>query len=234
MKINNYSEYEIYPNEGKIWSYKSNKFIGANRNGYLIVSLYADDGSIWKTGVHRVIYTACYGEIPEGYEVNHIDENKENNCIDNLNLLTHTENVNWGTRTKRASLKNKTSMRISEKAKIARVKVGLMRKGTTLSEETKCKISKSKKGKPNWKLQGKTFSNEHKQKLSEAKKGKLNTHRSKQVGMYKDDVLIQIFPSTAEAQRQLGFNSHNIMACCSGKRNVCGGYQWQYIKNNGE
>lgn len=230
MKLVNYSSYEIYPEEGKIWSYKSNKFLGANRNGYLIVALYADDGSIWKTGVHRVIWTAVNGPIPKGYEVNHIDEDKNNNSIGNLNLLTHTENVNWGTKIERTSLKNKTSMRNSVKAKEHRIKLSEMLKGIPRSEETKHKISVAKKGKPNTKLQGKPLSNEHKQKLSEVKIGKFNTHRSKRVGMYKDGVLIQIFPSAAEAQRQLGFNSHNIISCCNGKRNVCGGYQWHYVE----
>lgn len=101
LKIDNFSDYEIYPKDGKIWSLKRNKFLGANRNGYLTVALYADDGSVWNTGVHRVIYTACYGEISEGLEVNHIDEDKSNNSISNLNLMTSKENNNWGTRNER-------------------------------------------------------------------------------------------------------------------------------------
>ena len=40
-------------------------------------------------------------EIPEGYEINHIDENPLNNRLSNLNLLTHCQNMNWGTRNQR-------------------------------------------------------------------------------------------------------------------------------------
>ena len=30
-------------------------------------------------------------------EVNHIDENKENNRVDNLDICSHVDNVRWGT-----------------------------------------------------------------------------------------------------------------------------------------
>lgn len=53
------------------------------------------------------------------------------------------------------------------------------RKGVTLSEETKRKISQSKKGKPSTN-KGKTLSEEHKSKISEAKKGGKN-HTAKKV-----------------------------------------------------
>ena len=71
------------------------------RNGYYQVCL-------WKQStqkhyfVHRLVWEAFNGKIPEGIEVNHIDENPLNNKLENLNLLTHTDNINWGTRTKRA------------------------------------------------------------------------------------------------------------------------------------
>lgn len=103
MKIQGFSNYEIYPNEGKIWSYKSNKFIGCENRGYWQCALTADNGKVWRTKVHRVIWTAVNGEIPKGYEINHIDEDKSNNSINNLELVTHQENCNWGTRTERSA-----------------------------------------------------------------------------------------------------------------------------------
>ena len=37
-------------------------------------------------------------ENMENLDVNHIDENKENNDLTNLEWLTHKDNVNYGTR----------------------------------------------------------------------------------------------------------------------------------------
>ena len=53
--------------------------------------------------VHRLVWEAFNGPIPEGYQVNHIDENPENNCLSNLNLLTPKENSNYGNRPKNIS-----------------------------------------------------------------------------------------------------------------------------------
>lgn len=38
--------------------------------------------------VHRIVWDAFKGEVPEGYEIDHIDFNRSNNCIDNLRLLS--------------------------------------------------------------------------------------------------------------------------------------------------
>ena len=43
--------------------------------------------------LHNVIYAWYKGEVPIGYDVDHIDNNPLNNNIDNLQLLTHRENV---------------------------------------------------------------------------------------------------------------------------------------------
>ena len=42
--------------------------------------------------LHRLIWIWHYGNIPTGYEVDHIDLNKSNNKIENLRLITHYEN----------------------------------------------------------------------------------------------------------------------------------------------
>ena len=43
--------------------------------------------------VHRLVWQAFNGTIPEGYEIDHEDEDKSNNALYNLNLKTRKENM---------------------------------------------------------------------------------------------------------------------------------------------
>jgi hypothetical protein len=43
--------------------------------------------------VHRIIYQAANGPIPKNKEINHIDLDKKNNKLSNLELVTHKQNM---------------------------------------------------------------------------------------------------------------------------------------------
>lgn len=89
---------------GRIWSYKSNKFLRQHKNtsGYLQVCLYRN-GKQKFMYVHRLVAQA-YIPNPKNYEqINHKDENPENNCLQNLEWCDAKYNVNYGTRNKRAA-----------------------------------------------------------------------------------------------------------------------------------
>ncbi|MBQ9024839.1 MAG: HNH endonuclease [Methanobrevibacter sp.] len=59
---------------------------GFNKEGYMII--YCPD----KTRMyHRVVWSKHYGKIPEGYHIHHIDKNKLNNNISNLQLICSSE-----------------------------------------------------------------------------------------------------------------------------------------------
>lgn len=61
------------------------------------------------------------------------------------------------------------------------------------------------------------------------KYGKDNS-KSKIVQQIKDGKIIAEFYGTYEAERTTRCNQGHISDCCLGKRNSCGGYQWQYKK----
>ena len=64
-----------------------------NGEGYIQVKLRDFYGVRKSHYVHRLVYTAFVGEIPEDMEVHHIDFNKENNSVLNLCLVSRRENV---------------------------------------------------------------------------------------------------------------------------------------------
>ena len=63
-----------------------------NQNGYLWTSLALEDHTKISGRLNRLIYSNVYGEIPKGYEIDHIDRNRQNNFPDNLRLVTKSEN----------------------------------------------------------------------------------------------------------------------------------------------
>lgn len=75
-----------------------------NHKGYYRVALWKN--SIPKRClVHRLVWEAFNGTIPEGLQVNHISERKSENRLSNLNLMTPKENCNWGTGIERQAKK---------------------------------------------------------------------------------------------------------------------------------
>lgn len=75
-------------------------------NGYLQVCL-VKEGKREMYTVHRLVlstFNPC--ENSHELQVNHIDENKTNNNLSNLEWCTHKDNQNHGTRNKRIAEKN--------------------------------------------------------------------------------------------------------------------------------
>lgn len=91
--------------DGQVYSIERDKIISQYDNGcgYLQVVIRNDNGEAKSMRVHRLVYMAHKGEIPKGLEINHKDECKTNNCIDNLELVTRAENNNYGTHNQRIS-----------------------------------------------------------------------------------------------------------------------------------
>ena len=70
------------------------------RDGYNIVQL-CKEGGIKCAKVSRLVWSAFNGEIPEDMQVNHINEVRDDDRLENLNLMTCQENINWGGHTER-------------------------------------------------------------------------------------------------------------------------------------
>ena len=82
---------------GKVWSYKRQKFLKPyyDTNGYLQVSLYKN-GNHKVIRIHKLVAEAYIPNPDNLPQVDHIDNDKNHNYINNLQWLTGRDNVRKG------------------------------------------------------------------------------------------------------------------------------------------
>lgn len=121
--------YEV-SNWGNVKSLKKENILKPmfTTNGYKQVFLSKNGKQKWFR-IHRLVLINFLG-LPVSnnsreLQVNHLDENKNNNFLNNLLFVTPTENINWGTRNQRASKQ-----------------ISIRNKGRIISDQTKQKMSK--------------------------------------------------------------------------------------------
>jgi hypothetical protein len=94
-KYNLVYDYYVRDN-GTIYSSKSKKVLSPqlDKNGYEKVQMLSDDGKRHRYSVHRLILENFNPiENMENMQVNHIDGNKRNNSLNNLEWVTCKENI---------------------------------------------------------------------------------------------------------------------------------------------
>ena len=96
--INGFSGYQV-SSCGRVWSIKRNKMLkpALKSNGYLQVCLYKD-GIRNYIGVHRLVAENFIDNPDNLPQVNHIDEDKTNNHVENLEWCSPVYNNTYGTR----------------------------------------------------------------------------------------------------------------------------------------
>ena len=129
-----------------------------NGNGYLFVCL-TKDKKLKQFYVHRVVYEAFNGPVPKGLVINHLNEIKNDNRLENLECITHLENCNYG---------NRNNL-VSQKRRGKGLGIKPWNNGKKLSEEYKAKL----RGRTPWN-KGKTgiYSNEALNRMSLSHKDK--------------------------------------------------------------
>ena len=90
-KITNFENYEV-SNYGNVRNKKTNKYLKKeNTKGYLRISL-SKNGKVKRFQIHRLVALNFIENLQNKKCVNHIDGNKFNNCVSNLEWCTHSEN----------------------------------------------------------------------------------------------------------------------------------------------
>lgn len=93
MKLKGFSNYEIDVENGIVYSIPRKGCKGGilegrnNKKGYPILKLIGDDGQKLETVISRIIWMTANGDIPPNYHIHHINHNKADNRISNLQLI---------------------------------------------------------------------------------------------------------------------------------------------------
>lgn len=198
-----------------------------DRDGYLYVML-SRNGKQRKIFIHRLVAETFIPNPEEKPQVNHLDEQKDNDVVENLSWASAKENNAWGTARKRtAASLSKPVLAIDPKT------------GQVVKEFSSAKEARRKGFHPG--------------SISNCCRGmKCRTHKGF-VWKYKDDYdqesawtpvkigavkavlaldpktgkVVMEFPSAAEAQRK-GFSPGAISNCCLGKIKSHKGFVWRY------
>lgn len=75
------------------------------KNGYLQVNLFKE-GKVKNFKVHRLVASVFIPNPNNLCEINHIDEDKTNNCVENLEWCNRIYNLNYGSRIERTAKAN--------------------------------------------------------------------------------------------------------------------------------
>ena len=107
--VKNYEGLYAVTSCGQVWSYRSQKFLKPTSatKGYLVVNLYKDNKNKKRCYVHRLVAEAYIPNLDNLPQINHKDENRANNCLQNLEWCDAKYNNNYGTHTERAANSHK-------------------------------------------------------------------------------------------------------------------------------
>lgn len=97
--INDHSRYMV-STLGRVKNKDTGRILKASKNktaGYVYIRLYSDSGKQTNFRLHRLVALHFLDNPENKPEVNHIDEDKTNNALSNLEWCTRKENVRYGT-----------------------------------------------------------------------------------------------------------------------------------------
>ena len=110
MPIENYEDTYAVSNLGRVKNIKTGKILKEfkNNKGYMLVHLYKN-GIEKKYLVHRLVLNTFQANPRKCSDVNHRNEDKTDNRLNNLEWISHKDNCNFGTRNKRFAATKKAN-----------------------------------------------------------------------------------------------------------------------------
>lgn len=182
------------------------------QNGYLYVSLY-ENGKVLKRTVHRLVADAFIPNKDDFPCVNHKDENKQNNMVENLEWCTHKHNSNYGSAIKRSSSKRSKKVRCLDTG----IVFNSIKEASELCGIDPRRISDVIKGK----RKNKAYLRWEYVDELDKEKNKQRKVRCIETG--------DVFKTPAEASRKMGIKSNVIYLALYGLSKTSLGYHWEYV-----
>lgn len=184
-----------------------------NGNGYAMVTIYKN-GIGYTKSVHRIVAKAFLQKVKGKEYINHINGDKMDNRLENLEWCTPHENTEHYHKT----LRNGKPM-YNQKACLQIIDGEVIAEYKRLSE---CKIGAKHH------FYGKHLSKEHSQKIGNANKNGKCSIPVVQLDL--DGNFVNEYPSTNEAERQTGIHHGGIWRAVK-KHSTAGGYRWIYKRD---
>lgn len=233
--IEGFENYEV-SNLGNVRNIKKNKQLKKQLSKYYHVNLYDTYGKAYKKLIHRLVAIAFIPNPNNLPIVNHIDENKLNNCVKNLEWCSIKENVIHSSRPhpnddryKQASKKILQYSLLGEFIKEWKsVSEASNYLGITASSISSCLKNKVKtSGGFQWKYYEENY------------KIQINSSISKNSGKRPinqydlDGNFLKTWKSSKEIALSLKINTpKKIIDCCKGKLKDYKGYIWRYYSKD--
>ncbi len=207
-QVNNYGQVRSLDRYDSLGRFKPGVILSEsdNGNGYKKVQLYKN-GSHKIFYIHRLVAEAFIANPDNLPQVNHKDEDKSNNCVDNLEWCTNEYNSNYGNHNLKLSEAHKNKV-LSEEHK---QNIGKATKERWQDEEYRKKVIANRIGSKH--------SEETKNKMSE--KAKKNKVRCIETG--------EVFDSMKAAGERYNKSSSNLSKAIK-KNSIFAGYHWELVE----
>jgi hypothetical protein len=230
IMVNNISTSYFITQNGECYNSNTGKYLKGQinpKNKYLSYYLTLPNGGKKRLYAHRLVAEAFIPNPENKKEVNHIDGNVLNNCIDNLEWVTPKENQQHALKNELRQFNhvycfNKDKQLVAEYINIAEAANAVKISRSIIFQELNKDIKT---------LSGGFYWSKEKQ-LKQVKNYK-NNGKSKKVYQYDlNGKFINQYKSTGEAARSLGLKSGNhIGECCRGKIKTYKNFIWRYAED---
>ena len=227
--VDNISTAYYITNDGKCYNSITGNYLTGQvncKNGYLSYNLTLPDGRKKRCYAHRLVAIAYIENKDNKKEVNHIDGNKLNNCIDNLEWVNSSENKQHALENELRKFNHvfcfsKDKKLVAEYLNIADAAAAAKISYNLIWQELHKEV-KALSGGFYW-----SFS-PILEKTIEYK----NTGKAKVVYQYDlNGKFIMSYPSTGVAAKAIGGTPSHIGECCRGKLKRYKNFVWRYAED---